>query len=358
MRALVEDDSGKSASIREIALPELEDGDILIKTAYVAQNPTDWKHASIPGLSVPGSIIGCDFSGTVAHISSLSSNPNNLKVGDSVAGMVHGGKFSNKGSYAEYLKVPGDLVWKVPSGVSMRDAPVYGVGFVTAAGVIYNRQGHEYPPAKISGDNWYLVYGGSTAVGMFAVQLAKLAGYKVVATASPKNFDLVKSYGADEVVDYKDASHASAEIKRITGNTLSIGLDTISENGSFGISLNGFSDDKSAGGEKRKLSCLLKPDEETAKLAGEKGVNVEMILAYTFMGKSFEFLPGFTLPVVPGDREWFADFHKRAAGLISDNNIKPNPVTEQGTLDDITKGFELQKSGKVSASKLVYKIAQ
>jgi NADPH:quinone reductase-like Zn-dependent oxidoreductase len=47
----------------------------------------------------------------------------------------------------------------------------------------------------------YLVYGGSTAVGMFAVQLAKLAGYKVVATASPKNFDLVKSYGADEVVD-------------------------------------------------------------------------------------------------------------------------------------------------------------
>ena len=87
------------------------------------------------------------------------------------------------------------------------------------------------------------------------------------------------------LTQYKDASHASAEIKRITGNTLSIGLDTISENGSFGISLNGFSDDKSAGGEKRKLSCLLKPDEETAKLAGEKGVNVEMILAYTFMGK-------------------------------------------------------------------------
>ena len=39
---------------------------------------------------------------------------------------------------------------------------------------------------------------------MFAVQLAKLAGYKVVATASPKNFDLVKSYGADEVVDVSD----------------------------------------------------------------------------------------------------------------------------------------------------------
>ena len=59
--------------------------------------------------------------------------------------------------------------------------------------------------------------------------------------------------------------------------------------------------------------------------------------------QSFEFLPGFTLPVVPGDREWFADFHKRAASLIADNNIKPNPVTEQGTLDDNTKGFELQK---------------
>ena len=65
---------------------------------------------------------------------------------------------------------------------------------------------------------------------------------------------------------------------------MSIGLDTISEKGSFGIALNGFSDDKSLGGEQRKLSALLSADEPTQKLAKEVGVEVETILAYTFMG--------------------------------------------------------------------------
>ncbi|KAG7571181.1 hypothetical protein FFLO_00854 [Filobasidium floriforme] len=356
MRALVEDQSGKTASIQEVALPELEENDILVKVAYVAQNPTDWKHASIPGLSVPGAIIGCDFSGTVVTIPSICPNPNKLQVGDKIAGMVHGGKFPTKGSFAQYLRVPSDTCWKVPESVGLRDAPVYGVGFITAAGVLYRRQKHEYPPAKIEGDHWYLVYGGSTAVGMFAVQLAKLAGYKVIATASPKNFDLVKSYGADEVVDYKDADHASSEIKRITNNTLSIGLDTISEKGSFGIALNGFSDDKSLGGEQRKLSALLQADEKTQLLAKEKSVTVETILAYTFMGISFEFFPGMTLPVIPGDRDWFNNFHTRIADIITKHNIKPNPVKESGGLDDILDGFELQKSGKVSGTKLVYRI--
>jgi hypothetical protein len=135
----------------------------------------DWKHASIPGLSVPGAIIGCDFSGTVVTIPSICPNPNKLQVGDKIAGMVHGGKFPTKGSFAQYLRVPSDTCWKVPESVGLRDAPVYGVGFITAAGVLYRRQKHEYPPAKIEGDHWYLVYGGSTAVGMFAVQVSRVA---------------------------------------------------------------------------------------------------------------------------------------------------------------------------------------
>lgn len=96
--------------------------------------------------------------------------------------------------------------------------------------VLYRRQKHELPPAKISGDHWYLVYGGSTAVGMFAVQLAKLAGYKVIATASEKNFDLVKSYGADEVVDvsalFTPVSRVSSLDTRLNDDGL--GLTSIS----------------------------------------------------------------------------------------------------------------------------------
>jgi NADPH:quinone reductase-like Zn-dependent oxidoreductase len=82
-------------------------------------------------------------------------------------------------------------------------------------------------PEKVSTDNapWFLVFSGATSVGMFAIQLAHLSGYRVVTTASPKNFDLVKSLGADAVVDYRDAD-VSHKIKEITGNTLSHALDT------------------------------------------------------------------------------------------------------------------------------------
>ena len=80
------------------------------------QNPTDWKHSA--NMSPPGAILGCDFSGTVVK---LGPNPKvNLKVGDKVAGCVHGGLFENKGSYAQYLKAQSDLVFRVPEGLVWR----------------------------------------------------------------------------------------------------------------------------------------------------------------------------------------------------------------------------------------------
>lgn len=65
------------------------------------------------------------------------------------------------------------------------------------------RLGLVEPPSKVEKEEWVLVYGGAGSVGQFAVQLAHLAGYKVVTTASPKNHELLKSYGADAVFDVR-----------------------------------------------------------------------------------------------------------------------------------------------------------
>jgi NADPH:quinone reductase-like Zn-dependent oxidoreductase len=62
---------------------------------------------------------------------------------------------------------------------------------------------------------------------MFATQLAKLAGFRVIASASPKSFDPVKSYGADHVVSYADHVKALKEIKEVTGGGVSMGLDCV-----------------------------------------------------------------------------------------------------------------------------------
>jgi D-arabinose 1-dehydrogenase-like Zn-dependent alcohol dehydrogenase len=124
-----------------------------------------------------------------------------------------------------------------------------------------------------------LIYGGSTSVGLFALQLAKLAGYKVISTSSPRNFDLVKRYGADEVVDYHDAEAAVKAIRDKTDGKLAKVLDTISEGESFKICLESFADEG-----KRKYNALLSVSEEGKKLAEEKGIETEFTLAYTLLG--------------------------------------------------------------------------
>jgi NADPH:quinone reductase-like Zn-dependent oxidoreductase len=86
---------------------------------------------------------------------------------------------------------------------------------------------------------WVLIYSGATSVGQYAVQLARLSGYRVVTTASPKNFALLKSLGADVVFDYHDRD-VSQKIKLATGDDLSFGLDTISDSNTIGHAVNSF----------------------------------------------------------------------------------------------------------------------
>lgn len=90
-----------------------------------------------------------------------------------------------------------------------------------------------------------LIWAGSTGVGMYAIKLAALAGYRVVTTCSPHNFDLVRSLGASAAFDYKDPS-APEKIKTWVNDQgigpLRKGLDNISENGSIEIVASCFAD--------------------------------------------------------------------------------------------------------------------
>ena len=84
-------------------------------------------------------------------------------------------------------------------------------------------------PEQGKGDGeWLLIYGGSTATGSLGIQFAKLAGYRVIATCSPRNNDLVKSRGADEVFDYNDPE-CGAKIRELTENNLRYVWDTVGQ---------------------------------------------------------------------------------------------------------------------------------
>jgi NADPH:quinone reductase-like Zn-dependent oxidoreductase len=106
-----------------------------------------------------------------------------------------------------------------------------------------------------------------------------MMGYKVVAVCGSHNEQLVKSYGADEVVDYHDAEKAKSEIQRITGG-VTIGLDTVS-GGSFDIAVGGFK-----AGEKGRLNTILPASPDFQAL--HPNIEIVFTVAYVLLGKAFD----------------------------------------------------------------------
>ncbi|KAI0636517.1 GroES-like protein [Trametes polyzona] len=344
MKALVIEE-GHRVTIKQHPVPAVGDDDILIQNVSLAQNPTDWKHVDTIG--APGSILGCDFSGYVVK---TGENVSSRKVGEHVAGFVHGGAFSDEGAFAEYVKTPADLVWPVPENTLNHDqAATLGCAFWTAAQALFHktRLGLVEPPAKASGSEWILVYGGSSAVGQFAVQLAHLAGYKVVSTASPRNFDLVKSLGADVVFDYHDPDVVS-KIKKATGDSVTKALDTISLKDSQRISAEALAP---SGG---KVVLVLSPIPDATD---RKDAIFIPTLIYTALGRAFDFGPGTHFPVIPEDRAQIVEFLKKVPQLVKDGKVRPPAIKLwEGGLEAIPDGLQYMREGKVSAEKIVYRV--
>jgi NADPH:quinone reductase-like Zn-dependent oxidoreductase len=130
MKAIVAGDDKTSRLDTNVAVPQLEKGEILIKVEAVTLNPTDWKHVKF--MSPPGVTIGCDFAGTVVAAESTDLP---VQKGDKVAGMVHGGMSKQYGSFAEYVKTDGSLVVKVPQDIGIATASSIGIAGYTAAQV-------------------------------------------------------------------------------------------------------------------------------------------------------------------------------------------------------------------------------
>ncbi|KIJ39347.1 hypothetical protein M422DRAFT_257964 [Sphaerobolus stellatus SS14] len=170
------------APVTEISTLKLEDNEVLVQFEATVM-------ASRLSFPNPGTILGCDFSGIVA-----------------AAGFVQGGLFQDRGTFAEYLKTPTDLVWVVPEGtLSHEEAATLGCGFWTAVHALFypTRLRFTEPPAKVEGEKWVFIYGGSTSVDYLElIQLLAAAGYKVATVSSPRNFELMRSLGATVVFDY------------------------------------------------------------------------------------------------------------------------------------------------------------
>ncbi|GMK57894.1 hypothetical protein CspeluHIS016_0407280 [Cutaneotrichosporon spelunceum] len=349
MKAVVENSAQDGVVVKDIPIPPLEDNEVLIKVHHVTLNPTDWKH--VDALSTTDSIIGCDYAGTVVAVpGSVAHQRDHIKIGTRVAGWVHGGHYKTRGAFAEYLKVPADLTFPIPDDMPTEEACTFGVPFYTAFHALKYSQKGAWPPGL--DDSWFLVYGGSSGVGLFTIQLAKMMGHKVVTACGARNIDLVKSYGADAVVEYKAGENAINMIKQITGGGVHKALDCISLPESNAFTIACFAPGKG------QMNVILPPDAKAVSVRPD--VDVQMTLLYTLWERAFEFGPRdgpkMSFPALPQELEFHRELVVRIPQYIA-AGFKALPIEKRGGINDIEQGFADMRDGKLSGKRYVYAIA-
>ena len=181
--------------LEEIAKPAPADDRVLVKVRAASVNPLDWHYMrgepyfmrSMAGVGSPNSIqMGVDFAGTVE---SVGKNVTQFKAGDEVFG-------GRDGAFGEYVSVSesGSLALK-PANLTFEQAAAVPIAAVTALQALRDK-------GKVRPGQTVLINGASGGVGTFAVQIAKAYGANVTGVCSTRNVAMVRSIGADQVIDY------------------------------------------------------------------------------------------------------------------------------------------------------------
>lgn len=203
-------------------------GEMVIRNHAVAVNPVDWLIPHIgrfayPWLKSPA-VLGFDLAGEVVEV---GPGVTRFQVGDRVLALAVGTEKSRnrpaEGAFQHYTVVLEQLTCPIPEWLTYEQATVLPLGLATAACGLFQRDqlALQHPSATPTPTGQtLLVWGGSTSVGSNAIQLAVAAGYEVVTTASPRNFEYVRGLGAAQVFDYHSPTVAQDLIAALKGKTL------------------------------------------------------------------------------------------------------------------------------------------
>jgi len=195
-------------------VPAPRDSEVLVEVAYAGVNRPDClqRSGSYPPPPDASPTLGLEVAGRIV---AKGANVDRWQVGDSVCALVAGG------GYAEYCVAPSAWCLPIPQGVSLRDAAGLPETHFTVWNNVFDR-------GRLAAGEWLLLHGGTSGIGLTAIQLAKQFGAKVIATAgSAEKVAFCRDIGADEAIDYKTQDFM-AEVTRITGKRgVDVVLDTI-----------------------------------------------------------------------------------------------------------------------------------
>lgn len=253
-KAVVINQYGDKDQLEEatVTLPELGGKQVLVSVDATSINPIDWKlREGYLAQMFPWDfpiILGWDVAGTIEEVGSAVKD---WKVGDRIFARPDTTRF---GTYAEHTIVDEHLLAPLPKGVSANEAAAVPLAGLTAYQALFDH-GHVTEGQKV------LIHAGAGGVGTYAIQLAKAKGAYVYTTASEKNHELLKSLGADEVIDYRStdfrdvAKEVDMVLDTMGGDVQKNSMDILKEGGYL-------------------ISILSIEDEDKAK---EKGIHAKAV---------------------------------------------------------------------------------
>lgn len=183
--------------LQEVDKPTVTSGEVLVRVHAASVNPLDWHFLRgtpfvvriLAGLLKPKrKILGVDVAG---RVEAVGGKVTQFQPGDEIFGST------NLGAFAEYLCVPEDGVVLKPANLTYEEAAAVPVAALTALQGLRDK-------GQIQPGHEVLINGASGGVGTFAVQIAKSFGAEVTGVCSTRNLDMVRSIGADRVIDYSE----------------------------------------------------------------------------------------------------------------------------------------------------------
>jgi NADPH:quinone reductase-like Zn-dependent oxidoreductase len=208
MKAFIYERYGPPENLRmgEVDKPAPNADEVLVKVLAVSVNAADWhalrgkplfSRATLGLLRPKHQLLGVDIAG---QVEAVGGGVTRFRPGDQVyANLLDHGY----GGFAEYVSVPAEVMSLKPVNLSFEEAAAVPMAAVTALQGL----GHH---GELRAGQRVLINGATGGVGSFAVQLAKAAGAEVTAVTSTPNLDLVRSLGADQVVDYTTTDFAGS----------------------------------------------------------------------------------------------------------------------------------------------------
>ncbi|MCC6554752.1 MAG: zinc-dependent alcohol dehydrogenase family protein [Polyangiaceae bacterium] len=204
--------------LREVERPAAGPGQVLVRVVASGTNPVDAKIRAAGSWAriTPPAILGYDVSGVVEEV---GPGVTEFAPGDEVFYTPE--IFGNQsGSYAELNVAPASIIAKKPRGLSHVEAAAVPLACGTAWEALVRR-------LRVTVGETVLIHGGAGGVGSFAVQIAKAAGARVLATAGAANQEVLDALGADVTIDYAKQDAVEVALKETGGAGVDVVFDTV-----------------------------------------------------------------------------------------------------------------------------------